>query len=182
MKRANETLWGCALGAMVMVGCGAGDPGDTVGLDIQMLAVNGIVDGAELPPQHYTVTHGQRSGELGSFVFDGPESSLQVSACPLGSGQNEDPYSGLSGDPSTDPSVDRGLEPIEGPRGERPSAGISSCGDRSIALCAGRRCATFLADDVELTLREEGEWRRMIVDGVNDDDAVQIELVYRERR
>ncbi len=182
MRRANETLLGCALGAMVMTGCGAGDPSDTVGLEIQMLAVNGIVDGAELPPQHYTVTHGQRSGELGSFVFDGPESSLQVSACPLGSGQNEDPYSGLSGEPSTDPSIEPTFDPIEGPRGERPPVGSGSCGARGISLCSGRSCATFVSEDVELTLREEGEWRRMIASGVSDDDAVQIELVYRERR
>ncbi|MBN8609442.1 MAG: hypothetical protein J0L92_02570 [Deltaproteobacteria bacterium] len=181
MRRTMKTLAGCALGAMWMTGCGA-DPSQSVGLEIQGLAVNGVVDGTELPPQHYTITHAERSGDLGSFLFDGPESSLQVSACPLGTGQNVDPYSGLSGEPSTEPSVDPRPDPTEGPRGERPFTETVSCGDRSISLCSGQQCATFVSDDVELTLREEGEWRRMVVDGVSGDDAVQIELVYRERR
>jgi hypothetical protein len=76
------------------------------------------------------------------------------------------------------------------PHGPHVSAGreagtsgrVGGCVDRSIFVCHGPSCASFGTDEVQLEIHEEGQWRRLVLDGDNAVGTVQIELLYRERR
>lgn len=186
----RETMFGVwvSLGAVAVAGtvlaaCGQGSEG-SVSLDVQMLSVSGVLEGNELSGTTYSVTQGERLGDHGTFFFDGRETSIQVSACPLDETQ-VDPYAGLGTPPDTsvpgepiptDPSIP--VETRPGDSGRIPGG----CVDRSIFVCDGPRCASFGTDEVDLEIHEEGQWRRLILDGENAVGTVQVELLYRERR
>lgn len=191
MKRARMfgvcvSLGSAAVAATMLGACGQGGEGQ-VSLEVQMLSVSGVLEGNELSETTYSVAQGERLGDHGTFFFDGRETTIQVSACPLDEAQ-VDPYGGLGAPPGTslpgDPTPrDPGGEiPVEARPEDGSGRGTGGCLDRSIFVCEGARCASFGTDEVALEIHEEGQWRRLVLDGDNAVGSVQVELLYRERR
>ena len=176
---------GSAALASLLSACGQGSEGG-VSLEVQMLSVSGVLEGNELSETTYSVAQGERLGEHGTFLFDGRDTTIQVSACPLDETQ-VDPYGGLGEPPGTSipgeptPTDPRGEIPVE-TRPDGTSGRVGGCVDRSIFVCNGPSCASFGTDEVALEIHEEGQWRRLVLDGDNAVGTVQIELLYRERR
>ena len=135
----------------------------------------------------YSVAQGERLGDHGTFFFDGRETTIQVSACPLDEAQ-VDPYGGLGAPPGTSlpgeptPGDPGGEIPVEARPEDGSGRGTGGCIDRSIFICEGARCASFRTEEVALEIHEEGQWRRLVLDGDNAVGSVQVELLYRERR
>lgn len=165
--------YGLALVGLLAAGCGRA-PGEAVGLEVQSLSVGGVLEGQDLGDQTFTVAHAERLGDHGAFFLEGRRGTLQVSACPLGD-THVNPYEGegTSGDPG-----------IGGPAGEIPERGglTRGCDERTIFLCQDGVCGSLSGEQVELTIHDEGDWRRLTLDGADAASAVSVELVYRERR
>ena len=141
------------------------------------------LDGQPLEAGSYTVMQGERLGDHGAFFVEGPGTSLQVSACPIGE-LDVDPYAALPGE---EPGTIEPVPPPEGETGEEPAPipqrlGRSGCDERTVVLCDLRTCASFDTEDVDLEIVEEGAGRRLALDGANDLGAIRVELLYRERR
>lgn len=174
---ATRAKW-LAVGAVSMTGalglsaCGQGGDG-TVSLDVQMLSVSGSIEGNDLAMETYSVSQGERLGDHGTFLFDGPGTSVQVSACPLDN-TNIDPY-GATGGPPVTSMPDPSGEPV------RPTPPLG-CTDRSIFVCAGNTCGSFSTDEVELELVDQGQWRHLVMHGESALGSVDVELQYREQR
>lgn len=191
MKRARMFGVGVSVGAAVLAGsvlgaCGQGGDG-SVSLEVQMLSVSGVLEGNELSATTYSVAQGERLGDHGAFFFDGRETTIQVSACPLDE-TVVDPYGGLGVPPDTSvpgepiPTDPGGEIPVETRPDGSPGRVSGRCMDRSIFICDGARCASFSTEEVGLEIHEEGQWRRLVLDGENAVGTVQVELLYRERR
>lgn len=168
---------------LALAGCGSDGPGDAVALEVQMLSVAGVLDGEPIEAGSYTVMQGERLGDHGAFFVEGPGTSLQVSACPIGE-LDVDPYAALPGE---EPGTIEPVPPPEGETGQEPAPvpqrlGRAGCDERTVVLCDLRTCASFDTDDVDLEIVEEGAWRRLALDGANDLGAIRVELLYRERR
>ncbi len=182
MKRTRGwKVGGAAL--LAIAGCGTEGLDGPVALEVQMLSVAGVLDGTSIEASEYTVMQGERLGDHGTFFVEGPGTSLQVSACPIGE-LDVDPYAALPGEEAGP------IEPAPPPDSEvrDPSDAIPQrrgglgCDERAVFLCDQRTCASFDTDDVELEIVEEGGWRRLALDGANATGAVRVELLYRERR
>jgi hypothetical protein len=167
------------LAAMVIV-LGCGREGGPAQLDVEMLSVSGAVGGTTLDGVTSGTASGEREGEQGTFFVEGPDLTMQLSACPLGN-LDTDPY-GLGGG---------GTRPGSGPIPVPEDAGLGmevqsgtvtgvDCFGRGLTVCAAGGCGQFTSDEVELSIVEENGWRRVTADASGGGGALRVELRYRE--
>lgn len=170
--------------AAMLITAGCGTSGEPSRLEVEMLSVSGSVGSTSLDDATTNVVTGERAGDVGTFFADGPDLSLQLSACPLGSLETN-PYGGSVGDPSGGPApvpveVDAGVDVGRAIDGQ----GLPSldCPGRGLFVCRASSCISFAPEDLDLQIVEENGWRHLIADADGSGGTVTVDLRYREQR
>lgn len=149
--------------------------GGEAALEVVSVSMEGTLDGRAVSESSYMDARGSRVGDDGFFHIEHRSGTIDVSACPLGSGGAAiDPYGGGGGG-------GRG-EPIPGIMGGNGEVGAVDCFSRGLTVCdPGGTCATFDASQITLEVRDLGPRRAIDLEAHGDRGDLRVELRYFER-
>lgn len=163
--------------AAMLIAAGCGGEQGPAQLEVEMLSIDGLVDGATVSGAETATTTGERVGDQGTFFVEGNGLSAQLSACPLGDLDNTDPY-GIGGGGRVDGPV-----PVPADAGVEDPTGLIGgveCAGRGLTICSGRSCGSFSDQELDLQIVEENGWRQLTASADGARGTVQISLRYRE--